>query len=206
MINKESALEILNPHLPRLEALFRDAWGMWLVNPVASRMQHRRVRANIVHNDALSLAKDRFDGGGSARYFEHGSWGGVMFDDRLFMRLKKGSSELKSSNVHTGATASFHDQDQDLFDGVARCELLYILNKDETDIGRIAVVHRHKKSIVWAIDTLGDSDVQSVIPFAPAPEGGGDGAVAKRLLKPKRIGENEDGKQRKSGNGGGGAG
>ncbi|WP_219847337.1 hypothetical protein, partial [Burkholderia multivorans] len=155
-----------------------------------------------IFNDALTLAKADFDGTGPARYYEHGKWRGLLFNDRLFVRLKKGTSERKSSNVMTKATLAFHDQNQDLFDGIARCELLYILSSDETEVEQVVLAHRHKKSVVWTIDVAGGESAQQVIPFAPAPTGDGGCSVADRVVKPKRIGENEDGTQRKLASGG----
>ncbi|AHK64411.1 hypothetical protein AQ862_02545 [Burkholderia pseudomallei] len=203
IIAEEEARVLVTPYLPRLEGLYRKAWDMWLTNPVAARMQNTTVRANIIFNDALSQAKAEFDGSGPARYFERGKWKGLLFNDQLFMRLKKGSGELKSSNVRTKAAVAFHDQNQDLFDGIARCELLYVLSDDETEIERVAIVHRHKKSVVWAIDAAGGEEAQQVIPFAPMLAGDGGGSVANRVVKPKRIGEDENGTQRKSASGGG---
>jgi hypothetical protein len=202
IIAEEEARILVTPYLSKLEGLYTKAWDMWLKNPVAARMQNTTVRANIVFNDALSQAKAEFDGNGPARYFEQGKWKGLLFNDQLFMRLKKGSGELKSSNVRTKATAAFHDQDQDLFDGIARCELQYILSDDETEIERVAIVHRHKKSVVWAIDAAGGEDAQQVIPFAPMPAGDGGSSVADRVVKPKRIMEDENGTQRESASGG----
>jgi len=202
IIAEEEARILVTPYLPELAGLYRKAWDMWLTNPVAARMQNTTVRANIIFNDALSQAKAEFDGNGPARYFEHGKWKGLLFNDQLFMRLKKGSSDLKSRNVKTMATLAFHDQDQDLFDGIARCELQYVLSDDETEIEKVVIVHRHKKAVVWAIDAAGGEAAQQVIPFAPMPASDGVGSVADRVVKPKRIVEEENGTQRKSATGG----
>lgn len=202
ILYEDEARPIVAPYLERLASLYYRAWGMWLENPVAARMQNPTVRANIIFNDALSLAKVEFDGDGPAKYYEHGSkWKGVLIEDHIFVRFKKGNDDLKSSNVRTMATLAFHDQDQDLFKGIARCELLYFLSDDETEIERVALSHRHKEYVVWCIDAAGGEDVQQVIPFAPAPDGDGGGSVADRVVKPKRIGENEDGTQRKAAGG-----
>jgi hypothetical protein len=202
IISEEEARKLVTPYLSKLEALYRKAWLMWLENPVAARMQSRTVRAGIVNNDALALAKVDFDEGGPIRYFEQGKWKGLMVENRLFVRFKKGDAEYKSRNVPTLATKAFHDQEQDLFDGIARCELLYKLSGDETEIERVVLAHRHNEYVLWTIDASGGEDAQQVIPFAPAPAGDGGGSVADRVVKPKRIGENENGTQRKSAAGG----
>ncbi|PRG16832.1 hypothetical protein, partial [Burkholderia multivorans] len=63
IISEEEARSIVTPYLPRLEALYRKAWGMWLENPVASRMQNRTVRANIIFR---VFVKAGWDGGQSS--------------------------------------------------------------------------------------------------------------------------------------------
>ncbi|MCY1555298.1 hypothetical protein D9M68_919460 [compost metagenome] len=144
-----------------------------------------------------------FDGGGDVRFDERGRWKGLLVENRLFVRLKKGTSALLSRNVRTKASEAFHDQDRDLFGGIGRCELLYVLSDDETELERVVVVQRHKKSVVWSIDALGGQDGQMAIPFAPVPLGGGGGSVADRVVKPKKNGENENGTRRDAAAGGG---
>lgn len=203
IISEHEARTLVSPHLVALDSVYRKAWELWLTNPVAARMQKKTVRANIIWNDAVAHAKVLFDGTEGVRFEERGQWLGLLFGNRLFVRLKKGTGALLSRNVRTQAAQAYHDQSQDLFDGIARAELLYVLSEDETEVERVVLVQRHKKAVVWAIDTLGGDDAQFVIPFAPPPSGNDGGSVADRVIKPKKIGEKEDGTQRDAAAGGG---
>lgn len=81
-----------------------------------------------------------------------------------------------------------------MFGGIARLELLYVLNKSETDVERIVLVQRHKSSVAWHIDLLGDADaasMQTVVPLIPLQPGG---SPADRMIKPKQ-GQNKDAKR-----------
>ncbi|WP_147298445.1 hypothetical protein [Cupriavidus taiwanensis] len=204
-IDEQEARALVAPHLVKFDSIYRRAWESWLKNPVAARMQDKRVRANVIWNDAVAEAKVMFDGDGEVRFDEKGQWKGLLVGNRLFVRLKKGTAALLSRNVKTKANEAFHDQNRDLFGGIARCELLYVLSEDETELERVVVVQRHKKAVVWSIDALGDfDDGQMIIPFAPVPPGsGGGGSVADRVVKPKKNGENENGTRRDAAAGGG---
>jgi hypothetical protein len=73
-----------------------------------------------------------------------------------------------------------------LFGGIARLELLYILNSSETDIDRIVLIQRHKKHVTWMIDLLAPvADMDNVLPLIPQDPAPQTGSVADRLIKPK---------------------
>lgn len=123
-------------------------------------------------------------------------WDGVLVNNSVFVRMKKGTHKLLSRNYPTQAALSFHDQIQDLFGGIARLELLYILNDAETDIERITLIQRHKKTVAWSIDLLAlHSEEQNVIPLIPA-ESTQQGSVADRVIKSKE--ENKGDQQHES--------
>ena len=182
-IHRDEADRIVRPYFDDLTFVMHTAWGDWRTGGLAHQLQHKRVRANYVWNQLLSHAKRRFDARESVRVETLRNWDGVLIDDRVFIRMKKGSHELLSRNYPTQAALAFHDQVQDLFGGIARLELLYILDDAETEIERIVLIQRHKKSVAWSIDLLGEVfDVQNVIAFVPTPIAG---SPADRMIKPK---------------------
>lgn len=202
ILSEQEARAVVGPHLGTLDGIYRDAFAQWLKNPCAARMQSKTVRANVIWNDAVSQAKVKFDGVAGVSFEKFGRWQGLLFDNHIFVRLKKGSERLLSRNVRTGAAQAFHNQNLDLFGGCARLELLYVLSDDETEIERIVLVQRHMRKIIWAIDAVGGDDAQQVFPFAPSPTGSG-GSVADRVIKPRINGEKENGTQRGTATGGG---
>ncbi|MFS8973894.1 hypothetical protein PO002_05170 [Cupriavidus necator] len=193
---EEEVRKVVQPLFEDFQHIYRSAWKDWLASPVASRMQHKRVRANFMWNQLISHAKVRFDGRAGVRVDTKSNWDGVLINEQFFIRMKKAESSLLSRNYPTRAALAFHDQIQDLFGGVARLELLYVLSSDETEVEQIVLVQRHKKQILWKIDVVGDSgaDTQSIIPFAPtAPTNAG--AVSDRVIKPRKDREQKDGNQ-----------
>ncbi|MBX9661583.1 MAG: hypothetical protein K2X00_23745 [Nitrospiraceae bacterium] len=199
IISRDQADQIIRPYFPDFAQVIESAWRDWRTGGIAHQLQHKRVRANYVWNQLLSHAKRQFDGQPSVRVENMRSWDGVLIDDKIFIRMKKGTQELLSRNYPTQAALAFHDQGQDLFGGgIARLELLYILDDAEVEIERMVLVQRHKKSIAWAIDILNDADeAQNVIPFslpqAPA------GTPADRMLKFNNNETKENGQREQNG-------
>lgn len=185
-LSLEQADALLRPFYADFEQTVRSAWQDWRSSTVAPQMQHKRVRANYVWNQLIAHAKRQFDGHAEVRVDTIKNWDGVLVSDSVFIRMKKGTDRLLSRNYPTQAAMAFHDQIQDLFGGIARLELLYILNSAETDIERIVLIQRHKQHVTWVIDLLepaaGMDNVLPLIPHDPAPH---SGSVADRLIKPK---------------------
>lgn len=156
-------------------------------------MQHKRVRANYVWNQLIAHAKRRFDGRGQIRVETLRNWDGVLIEESVFVRLKKGTDTLLSRNYPTQAALAFHDPVRDLFGGIARLELLYILNDAETDVDRIVLIQRHKNTVAWDIDLTPVEEVaQNVMPFAPVDEQIDTTSAADKVIKPKKVRESHE--------------
>lgn len=93
---------------------------------------------------------------------------------------------MLSSNYPTRSAVAFNDASVDLFDGVARLELIYGLDNLGTTVDKIVLVQRHRNQILWAIDLLkpAASTKQTVIPMPIQPPAS---APATRIIKPKRT-------------------
>jgi hypothetical protein len=187
IINQAAAELAVRPFVPDFIHIVQSAWSDWLEGTIAAQMQHKRVRANIVWNQLIAHAKRRFDGRSGICVKTLAPWDGVLIGDGIFVRMKKADQKLLSRNYPTQSALAFVDQTQDLFGGIARLELVYLLDDSETSIERIVLVQRHKNSVAWLIDLLGqDPMAQNVFPFADAPDAGDSGGIAKRIIKPKR--------------------
>jgi hypothetical protein len=129
-------------------------------------------------------------------------WAGVLIEDKVFIRMKKAEDSLLSRNYPTPSAVAFHDQIQDLFDGVARLELVYVLSRDATELERVVLIQRHKKRVMWKLALIGDDDesAQEVLPFAPMSPPEGD--VARRVIKRKNDKARKDGTENRSAMGG----
>ena len=104
-----------------------------------------------------------------------------------FIRCKKANRQLLSSNYPTQHAMDFHDPQVDMFGGVSRLELVYVIDKEEICIEKVALVKRIKDLVIWSHDF-------SVHPIQledyrhqedQIPETHGE--VAKRVLIPKRA-------------------
>jgi hypothetical protein len=190
LITQAAAEAAVRPHFDDLVHVVQAAWKDWREASIASQMQHKRVRANYVWNQLIAHAKRRFDGHAVVRVETISRWDGLLVGDAIFIRMKKANRDLLSRNYPTQSALAFLDQTQDLFGGVARLELVYLLDDSETSIERIVLMQRHRNSVAWMIDLFGEAPMlQNVIPLSepPAPTG----SVAQRIMKPKR--EQNDG-------------
>lgn len=174
--------------------IIQAAWADWREGPYAAQMQRKSVRAMLVWNQMLAHAKRRFDGCDGIRVETLAPWEGILIGSDVFVRMKKADERLLSRNYPTRSALAFVDQTQDLFGGIVRLELVYLLDDSETSIERIVLVQRHKKSVVWMIDLLGENPMdQNVIPLAEPPSDADGASVAKRIIKPKQ--DIDDGEQ-----------
>ncbi|MDM0043772.1 hypothetical protein QTH91_04690 [Variovorax dokdonensis] len=177
---------ILKPHFGTLVDLVQTAHSDFRNSILAASLQAPRVRANFIWNQFLFHAKARFEGSSEIDVDNRRHWQGLMVGTAYFIRMKKGTAQLLSRNYPTQAALDFNDASVDLFEGVARLELIYTLDELETGIDRIVLAQRHHNRIVWAIDLLDSAEDhgQTVIPLPVAPNGG---SPAARLLKPKKA-------------------
>lgn len=183
----------LRPLFIDFVSILQASWADWLRGSFAHQMQHKRVRANCVWNQWIANAKRVFEGRQNVRVETLKSWNGVLVNNRIFVRMKKGDRQLLSRNYPTQAALDFNDPQKDLFKGVARLELLYVLNKAETAIDRIVLVQRHKSKVAWEIELLDQANAadQTALTLAPTQP---SGSAAGRMIKPKN-GEKRDGKR-----------
>lgn len=192
---------VLKPHFPALVDLITQAHKDWMGCSFAHTLQDPKVRANVIWNQFLYHAKAKFEGHEQVRFENKGHWQGLLVGGGFFIRMKKGCHQLLSRNYPTKSAKEFNDASVDLFDGVARLELLYTLDDLGVAIDRVAVIQRHRNKVLWAIDLLGGAEDhgQSVINMPIAPRDGG--TTAQRVLKPKKTVD----KVKKIGNGDAGA-
>jgi hypothetical protein len=192
-------LATLEPFFPRIQRVVENAWRDWITNPFASQMQHKRVRATNVWNQLIVHSRREFDGDSAVRVAVMQEWEGLLFKDKIFLRVKKGTRELLSRNYPTKLALAFNDQGQDLFEGIIRLDLIYVLDASESEIEKICIVLRHRNRVLWALPIKGgpDAAVQNVLPFAPVQPAGP--SVAERVLKSKRKQTRGGDEKRRSG-------
>jgi len=194
VISQTAAESAIRPFADDFVYVMQSAWSDWREGPYAAQMQRKSVRAMLVWNQMLTHAKRRLEGREGIRVETLAPWEGILLGNDIFIRMKKADEKLLSRNYPTQSALAFVDQTQDLFGGIARLELVYLLDSSETHIERIVLVQRHKKAVAWMIDLLGaDPMTQNVIPLAEPPIDTSQESIAKRIIKPKH--ETKDGEQ-----------
>lgn len=178
---------VLRPLFGDLVSLVQRAHGDWKQCSFASTMQDPKVRANVIWNQFLHHAKAHFEGSDLVRVDNKAHCQGLLVGSSFFVRMKKGTNQLLSRNYPTKAALDFNDASVDLFNGVARLELIYTLDDLGISIDKVVIAQRHRSKILWAIDLLGGAADrgQTVIPIPVAPVDGG--TPAERVLKPKKL-------------------
>lgn len=88
----------------------------------------------------------------------------------MLFRFKKADEAGHSSNVATRPALAFHDHEQNLFGlpKVHRVEVVYELNRLETQIDDICVVARNGDQIAWEYSLLDAGEAAVPLPLPEA--------------------------------------
>ena len=149
-------VEDLQPLMFVLRNAYSKAWSAWLENPLAARMEHKRVRANVVWSFVISYLRELLPQTGmNAEVIKACYTKGIFIkiDESsgcYFIRCKKANPDFFSANYPTQNALDFVDPQIDMFGGVTRLELVYVLDKLEINIETIALVCRVNETILWS--------------------------------------------------------
>lgn len=83
-------------------------------------------------------------------------------DETTFFRIKKGDNKGFTRNYPTQAALEFYEEESDMFGGVVRLDVTYVLSKDESAVDDIAVVHRSGDSVDFKFSLLDENSVQGM--------------------------------------------
>ncbi|WP_368911015.1 hypothetical protein [Proteus vulgaris] len=191
-ISKEEAYEVFSPYFPLFAKAVDLAWNSWVHGDVARRMQHKRVRANVIWNDYFyfmlqEIEKDEFS---DVRFTKIPYNQGFSVNARYFIKFKKGDANFLSSNLPTQNALKFHDPNIDMFGAEVRLELLYVLDKDDLFIEKIVLVQRKDKYVAWAIDITEQSVVDVPEIFTQPKPQEAQRETAKKVIKSKKVAQN----------------
>jgi len=187
---------ILDKYREPIVTAVLGAWDDWLASPHVSVWRCKRSRANFVWEQIIERASLAFDGSPGARIIHGQETFKFLVEDRVLFRFKKGDEAGLTANVPTQLALAFHDHEQDLFGlpEVHRVEVVYQLNRLETEIVDVIVVARHEDVVVWSYSLL--ESAERVVPLPmPAPGGEPSGLPARRLVRPRDASETRDRKK-----------
>lgn len=147
----------------------RGAWEDWLASDFNGIWRCKRSRANFVWEQIIERANNALLDHDAVHVIEGHETMKFLVRDTVLFRFKKANETGRSSNVATQLALAFHDHDQDLFGlpEVQRVEVVYKLNRLETQVDDICVVARNGDQIAWEYSLLDAGE--AAIPL-PMPE------------------------------------
>jgi len=145
--------------------------------------RRKATHAGLVWEYAVDDAIKALEPDTGAHAVAHVDTVSFIFDDAVFVRMKKADLRLMTSNYPTSLASMFHDHDEDLFgyDGLQRVEAAYVLNRFGTGIDWIGIVARENKYQLWSFEL---EKAGAVVERLPLPEKA-EPAVA-RVVRPKK--------------------
>jgi len=136
-----------------LQYIMLGAWCDWLDGSEYGRNRYNRTRANIVYDRAVDRGYERFLENTRVDIVEKDHAALFVLDNEIVFKFKKGDDKMLSRNYPTQAAIDFHDHNVPLFlwpdMTFCRVEVIYVLNKIETQIDDLFIVARYKDEIVW---------------------------------------------------------
>ncbi|KEO53487.1 hypothetical protein [Thioclava pacifica] len=151
----------------------REAWEDWLGSDRNGVWRYKRSRANFVWEQIIERANNALLDHDAVHVIDGHETMKFLVRDTVLFRFKKADETGRSSNVATQLALAFHDHDEDLFGlpEVQRVEVVYKLNRLETQIDDICVVARNGDQIAWENSLLDSDEVTVSLPMPePKPE------------------------------------
>jgi hypothetical protein len=150
-----------------------EAWDDWLASDRNGVWRYKRSRANFVWEQIIERANNALLGHDAVHVIDGHETMKFLVRDTVLFRFKKADETGRSSNVATQLALAFHDHDEDLFGlpEVQRVEVVYKLNRLETQIDDICVVARNGDQIAWEYSFLDADEAMVPLPMpVPKPE------------------------------------
>lgn len=159
----------LEPIHAQITDIVLGGWGDWRGSTQIGTWRCKRSRANFVWEQIIDRAHKEFDGAQGVRILEGHETFKFLVSNRVLFRFKKGDEAGLSANIPTQLALAFHDHDQDLFGflDVYRVEIVYQLNRLETEVSDILVAARDEDRLAWVYSLLNRGE--GVVPL-PTPE------------------------------------
>lgn len=182
---------LIKPYEQAISDAVIKAWKLWLGVPNRA-MFCNRTRANIVWDYAVGALEEALDPLPGIHVNRSGNTCIFMLSQQLAFRFKKADEKGLSRNYPTAMALAFHDPEQQVL-GIPealKTEIIYILNKLETEILHVKLVRRDGESVAWA-HTIYDrsnsvAQIPTVIPSVPAKDLQGSQSPKRRRATVKK--------------------
>jgi len=161
---------ILDEIREQVVSAIREAWEDWLASDFNGVWRCKRSRANFVWEQIIERANNALLDHDAVHVIDGHETMKFLVRDIVLFRFKKADETGRSSNVATQLALAFHDHEQDLFGlpEVQRVEVVYKLNRLETQIDDICVVARNGDQIAWEYSLLDAGEAAVPLPLPEA--------------------------------------
>lgn len=164
------------------------AWNICRTAPDRTWFRRKSTTAALMWEHSVNNAIAALDGEPGLHVVAHQDTTSFIFDDTVFLRFKRASLGLMSSNYPTALANLFHAHDRDLFgfEGHHRVEIVHVFNRFETELDWIGVVARERNNLLWQFELRrgGAALIELPLPGRPAP-------AAETVLRPARPASDE---------------
>jgi hypothetical protein len=143
--------DLIQPYEQAIAEAVLKGWKQWLEVPDRAQF-YNRTRANVVWNYTVRALEAALDPLPGTHVNRAGNTCIFMIGQQLAFRFKKGDERGFSSNYPTPLALAFHDPEQHVL-GIpeaVKTEIIYILNKLETEIYQVRMVRRNGDSVIWS--------------------------------------------------------
>lgn len=164
---------VLDEIREQIVSAIREAWQDWLGSDRNGVWRYKRSRANFVWEQIIERANNALLDDDAVHVIDGQETMKFLVRNTVLFRFKKADETGRSSNVATQLALAFHDHDEDLFGlpEVQRVEVVYKLNRLETQVDDICVVARNGDQIAWEYSLLDAGEAAVPLPLhEPKPE------------------------------------
>jgi hypothetical protein len=143
---------VLQPYEDAIFQSVHGAWGGYQELNLGGRLLFPgRSRACLVHDFMVHRAISAWTGDSAVRVIRQDETAKFVVADQVLLRLKKADDRGFGSNIPTQASLGFIEQQHDLpgIPNVHKVEVLYLLNRLQTQIDRVVVVARDGDELLW---------------------------------------------------------
>ncbi|VVN10854.1 hypothetical protein [Pseudomonas fluorescens] len=170
-LSDDELATIISPVETKISEAVLYAWSTWLETP-NKRYFCARTRANIIWDIATRTLEEKLDPLPNIHVNRSSNTCMFMIGQQLTFRFKKADENGVSSNYPTPMALAFHDPEQYVL-GIpeaVKTEIVYALNKLETEISTIKLVRRNGDTVAWS-HPIYDRNLANVIAIdTSAPE------------------------------------
>lgn len=163
------------------------AWEDWRALQLGGRLYFpARSRACLVYDFIVQRATAAFADDSAIRVLRRHETAKFVFADTVLLRFKKANDNGLGSNIQTQATLEFLDQQQELpgFPNAHKVEVVYDLNKLQTQIEQISVAARDGDDCLWSYVLTPDTTAEIIpLPLPAAPDTGRGAKVKLRAVE-----------------------